>query len=113
MEVQKNCDSADNLWNERHIGYEVRTLDNTIGRLVRAYQSRVDEKAGITRMQGWIIGYLYQHSGQDIFQRDLETRVSDGTFHGIWDSAGYGEEAADHEGIHSKGCQTEASGTYR
>ena len=73
MEVQKNCDSADNLWNERHIGYEVRTLDNTIGRLVRAYQARVDEKAGITRMQGWIIGYLYQHSGQDIFQRDLET----------------------------------------
>ena len=73
MEVQKNCDSADNLWNERHIGYEVRTLDNIIGRLVRAYQSRVDEKAGITRMQGWIIGYLYQHSGQDIFQRDLET----------------------------------------
>ena len=43
-----------------------------IGRLVNAYQSKVDEKAGINRMQGWIIGYLYRHSDEDVFQKDLE-----------------------------------------
>ena len=74
MEVQKKqqCGSAGEKWTERHIGYEVRTLDNMIGRLVSAYQAKVDEKAGITRMQGWIIGYLYRHSEEDIFQKDVE-----------------------------------------
>ena len=74
MEVQKKqqCGFAGEKWTERHIGYEVRTLDNMIGRLVSAYQAKVDEKAGITRMQGWIIGYLYRHSEEDIFQKDVE-----------------------------------------
>ena len=56
----------------RHIGRELHTLDMMIGRLVNAYQSKVDEKAGINRMQGWIIGYLYRHSDEDVFQKDLE-----------------------------------------
>lgn len=72
MEVQKMCDQAAEQWSQRQIGYEVRTLDNLIGRLVNAYQSKVDEKAGITKMQAWIIGYLYRHSEEDVFQRDLE-----------------------------------------
>lgn len=74
MEVQKKQDcpgSAD--WMERQIGYEVHTLDNTIRRLVDAYQSKVGEKAGITRMQGWVIGYLCRHVNEDIFQKDLES----------------------------------------
>lgn len=73
MEEQKKKYGPDGCnWTERHIGHEVRSLDLTIGRLVNAYQSKVDEKAGINRMQGWIIGYLYRHSGQDVFQKDLE-----------------------------------------
>lgn len=59
-------------WTGRHIGRELHTLDMMIGRLVNAYQSKVDEKAGINRMQGWIIGYLYRHSDEDVFQKDLE-----------------------------------------
>ena len=57
---------------ERHIGYEIRILNQVIGRLVNSYQSKVDEKAGINRMQGWIIGYLYRHSEEDVFQKDVE-----------------------------------------
>ena len=72
MEVQKMCGQAAEQWSQRQIGYEVRTLDNLIGRLVNAYQSKVDEKAGITKMQAWIIGYLYRHSEEDVLQRDLE-----------------------------------------
>ena len=86
MEVQKKqCGSGQDDWMKRHIGYEVRTLDHMIGRLVNAYQSRVDEKVGINRMQGWIIGYLYRHSDEDIFQKDLEAefQIAKSTASGI------------------------------
>ena len=73
MEVQKKeCGPGKGEWTGRHIGRELHTLDMMIGRLVNAYQSKVDEKAGINRMQGWIIGYLYRHSDEDVFQKDLE-----------------------------------------
>ena len=57
---------------ERHIGYEVRTLDNIIGRRVNCWHSKMDEEVGITRMQAWIIGYVYEHSEKPVFQKDLE-----------------------------------------
>ena len=72
MEKKKKTGSDECCQVERHIGYEVRTLNQVIGRLVTSYQSKVDEKAGINRMQGWIIGYLYRHSEEDVFQKDLE-----------------------------------------
>ncbi|MDO4338849.1 MAG: MarR family transcriptional regulator [Eubacteriales bacterium] len=54
---------------EKHIvGYEIHTLDNMIGRLISAQL----EKEGLTHMQSWIIRYLYENSGQNIFQKDLE-----------------------------------------
>ena len=58
---------------EKHIGYHVHTLDNMIGRLISAYQTKLGEKEGITQMQGWILGYLYHHSDIDVFQKDLES----------------------------------------
>ena len=61
MEVQKKeCGPGKGEWTGRHIGRELHTLDMMIGRLVNAYQSKVDEKAGINRMQ------------EDVFQKDLE-----------------------------------------
>ena len=73
MKAQKKEDGpCKEMWTGKHIGHEIHTLDMIIGRLVNAYQSKVDEKAGINRMQGWIIGYLYRHSDEDVFQKDLE-----------------------------------------
>lgn len=73
MKTQKKEDGpCKEKWTGKHIGHEIHTLDTIIGRLVNAYQSKVDEKAGINRMQGWIIGYLYRHSDEDVFQKDLE-----------------------------------------
>lgn len=72
MKVQKKEGPCKEMWTGKHIGHEIHTLDMIIGRLVNAYQSKVDEKAGINRMQGWIIGYLYRHSEEDVFQKDLE-----------------------------------------
>ena len=34
---------------ERHIGYEVRTLDNMIGRRVNCWHSKMDEEVSIQR----------------------------------------------------------------
>ena len=72
MEKKKKMGPDECCQAERHIGYEVRILNQVIRRLVNSYQSKVDEKAGINRMQGWIIGYLYRHSEEDVFQKDLE-----------------------------------------
>lgn len=56
---------------EKHIiGYEVHTLDNMIGRWISSHC----EKDGITQMQSWVIGYLYDHSSEDIFQKDIEAQ---------------------------------------
>ena len=72
MEKKKKTGPDECCRAERQRGYEVRTLNQVIGRLVNSYQSKVDEKAGINRMQGWIIGYLYRHSEETVFQKDLE-----------------------------------------
>lgn len=55
---------------KRIIGYEIHTLDNMIGRLIAVQL----EKEGLTHMQSWIIRYLYEHSDENIFQRDLEAQ---------------------------------------
>ena len=73
MEKKKKTGPDECCRAERQIGYEVRTLNQVIGRLVNSYQSKVDEKAGINRMQGWIIGYLYRHSEEAVFQMARST----------------------------------------
>ena len=41
-----------------------------IGRIIKL----LIEKNGITQMQSWIINYLYEHPGEDVFQKDLESQ---------------------------------------
>lgn len=57
------------------IGLEIRTLSNLLKRFIdnSATKKYVDE---LTGTHSWIIGYLYEHRDQDIFQRDLETEFS-------------------------------------
>ena len=59
------------------IGYEVRTLDNLLFRMLLAYSAKagMDE---LTMMHGWIIRYLYENREQDIFQKDIEQRFAVG-----------------------------------
>ena len=81
MEKKKKTGPDECCRAERQIGYEVRTLNQVIGRLVNSYQSKVDEKAGINRMQGWIIGYLYRYSVRGCFPERPGSRISDGAFY--------------------------------
>ncbi len=53
---------------QKHVGYEVHTLDRMIGQLI----GQLFEKEGLTITQSWIIRYLYEHPGEMIFQKDIE-----------------------------------------
>ncbi|HEX2985334.1 MAG TPA: MarR family transcriptional regulator [Caproiciproducens sp.] len=68
---------------KREIGFEIRTLSN----LIRHYfHDHISELKEITGMQGWIIGYIYNHGeSQNTFQRDLEKefRIRRSTVTGI------------------------------
>lgn len=59
---------------ERTIGFQVRTLDNLIKR--RTLIGCLENESGITQMQGWVIGYVYENQDRDIFQRDVEAEFS-------------------------------------
>lgn len=60
-----------NVKREETIGFIVRSLDNMMMR--NAVGDDKSEKKGMMPvMQGWIIGYLYDHRDKEIFQRDIE-----------------------------------------
>ena len=66
MEKKKKTGPDECCRAERQIGYEVRTLNQVIGRLVNSYQSKVDEKAGINRRQWRRKGLLPENLFQEM-----------------------------------------------
>ena len=59
----------------RSIAFMVHNLDKKINRRLVAYGAAlgIDD---VTIMNGWIIGYLYDHQDQDTYQRDIEAEFS-------------------------------------
>ena len=55
----------------RDVGREIHALSNLLGRRIEA-EKKQKGMQNVTPMQTWIIGYLHEHKGQDIFQRDIE-----------------------------------------
>lgn len=53
------------------IGLELRSLNNLIRRYFE-FSSHKKEIETVTGNNGWIIGYLDQNAGRDIYQKDLE-----------------------------------------
>lgn len=58
------------MQNKNHLGYEIHILDKMIGRTFHA----LFEKEDITKMQNWIIHYLYDHKEESIYQKDIESQ---------------------------------------
>ena len=58
----------------RHIGMRVKMLSTLIRR--RLNRACRDEDDVVTGSNGWILGYLVGHDGQDVFQRDLEEHIN-------------------------------------
>lgn len=57
---------------EKHIGFEIRTLSNIIKRRFQE-KARIKDLDGLTGMQLWIIAYIYKEGkDKEIFQRDVE-----------------------------------------
>ena len=60
---------------EDTIGFNIRSIDNM---LMRKAMTMSDEDSGkngmMPVMQGWIMGYLYDHKEEEIFQRDIEAQ---------------------------------------
>lgn len=59
---------------QRHIGFEIRTLNNLIKRYFE--QHKPEEFKDSTGVHGWAIRYFYENRGKDVFQRDFEARFS-------------------------------------
>lgn len=58
-----------------HIGFEVKRLDNEIRSRVSFVRASMG--AGeLTRMQSWIIRFLYSNQDREIFQKDVEAEFS-------------------------------------
>ncbi|MBE7045413.1 MAG: winged helix-turn-helix transcriptional regulator [Ruminococcaceae bacterium] len=56
------------MQSEQTVGFMIKTLSNLFARNISGH------KCDITRVQGWVIGFLYRSSkeGKQIFQRDIE-----------------------------------------
>lgn len=61
--------------NRMYIGFQVNTLSHLIRRFLDQTTFGMDHNP-VTGMQGWIIGYLYDNRGKEIFQRDIQTHFS-------------------------------------
>lgn len=58
------------------LGYEVKTLDNLFFRNLMSYEIANNHMDEITVMHGWILAFLYENEGKDIFQKDIEAEFS-------------------------------------
>lgn len=57
------------------LGFQIRTLSHLVKRVVdqTAFSGKEVQPTGV---QGWIIGYLYNHRNQEVFQRDIQEQFS-------------------------------------
>ena len=60
---------------QRHVGFEIRTLSNLIKRKVDNLISN-QYTVNVTGIHGWIMGYIYRSDDKDIFQKDIEEEFS-------------------------------------
>lgn len=54
------------------IGFQIRCTANLVSRFIEHSHKCDDEEKRITKMQGWIIDYIYDRGNDPVFQRDIE-----------------------------------------
>ena len=57
------------------IGYKIRLLHNQLHKRMEA-KKQENEKEPLTGMQRWTLGFLREHDGEDLYQKDIETEFS-------------------------------------
>ncbi len=58
------------------LGFQIKTLDNLFFRNMIAYEASQRGMDEVTVMHGWILGFLFENSEREIFQKDIETEFS-------------------------------------
>lgn len=60
------------------LGYRIRLIQNQIQRHMEARRSEHEgsSETALTGMQRWLIGYLKEHEGEEVCQRDIEHAFS-------------------------------------
>lgn len=56
----------------KSIPKEIRYINNLLKRNIEV-QTKDDD---VTRVQGWIIGFIYHHQDLDVFQKDIEKELN-------------------------------------
>lgn len=56
-----------------HIGYRMRYFDRCMRQLVERKSSERQQNYGMSMTDGWILRYLDEHDGQEVFQKNIET----------------------------------------
>ena len=70
------CKRTDPPWESPQvIPAQIRRVDNLIFRKINQF-ARANGVEQATPMHGWIIGYLYRHREEQVFQRDIEREFS-------------------------------------
>lgn len=64
-----------NIEKTNRIGFSIKKISNLMGRYLKIL-AKEQELDDVTVMHGWIIGYLYDHRGQDVYQKDIERTFS-------------------------------------
>ena len=59
----------------RHLGLEIHRLEKMMARR-RGYSAAHQDADRLTGMHGYLIRYLYENRGRDVFQRDIEKAFS-------------------------------------
>ena len=55
----------------RHLGLEIHRLEKMMARR-RGYSAAHQDADRLTGMHGYLIRYLYENQGRDVFQKDIE-----------------------------------------
>lgn len=80
MKEKSQCELSginDNPCHKNRIGYQVKALDHMLRRQAEAF-IRENGFDGMSMTNGFIIGYLAENEGSDIFQKDIERQFKVG-----------------------------------
>ena len=56
-----------------HIGYRMRYFNQCMKRLIDQKNRAREETYGMSMTDGWILRYLHEHEGEEVFQKNIGT----------------------------------------
>lgn len=63
---------SDKMERRDTIGYQIRLSHNQIHKIMEAKRTENEHDLALTGMQRWTIGFLKEHEGEEVYQKDIE-----------------------------------------